>query len=385
MTLLGVHVIDAVSTDADALRRALQTLSPGQISAVLGTNDLKVTAGGGMVSSMAAGKGLVLGSQNTTSQGHYGVTNDAAVTQTHSASDPTNPRNDLVGVKVEDAFYAGSNKQATPVIVTGTPAASPVDPAAPSNWLPLARVRVNAGASSLGTITDLRSWVWQTVLPGGGGFAVRDSTNAANNLAVSDVGQITLRNAIWIPPTAAGTPAATSYGSLPVKIAEYVPTVGGTNQSITIPSGFRKIAIDMKMRHTSSATSVDLRAQCNGSSATDYAWTRLYAAGNSGSWAANEGTADTGMTIGFIAGTTPGKGFSYVILELIDYSDASNDHSFKAEGTSVNGYTTGGVYITKASGFWKPAASAAITSLLVYTAAAQVFATGCLMTVWGYP
>ena len=40
--------------------------------------------------------------------------------------------------------------------MTGTPAASPADPASPANFLPLARVRVNAGASTLGTITDLR-------------------------------------------------------------------------------------------------------------------------------------------------------------------------------------------------------------------------------------
>jgi len=196
MTLLVPAVLDALSTDADAIRRAIQTLSPGQVSAVLGTGDLKVTTSGGMVSVLAAGKGLALGTQNATTQGVIGLANDAAVSQTHAAADGTNPRNDLVGVKIEDAFYSGSTKQATPVIITGTPAASPVDPAVPANYLPCARVRVGAGASTLGTITDLRSFVFQTILPGGNGFKVRDSTNAFDNLALSDAGVLTIRSTI---------------------------------------------------------------------------------------------------------------------------------------------------------------------------------------------
>lgn len=156
MALLTAAIIDAVSTDADALRRVYKLLAGRTqgIGAIEG--DLKVTTSGGMVSVIAAGDALIQGTQNTVSQGSYAVTNDANISQTHSASDPTNPRNDLVGIKIEDAFYAGANKQATAVIITGTPAASPADPATPANYLPLARVRVNAGASTLGTITDLR-------------------------------------------------------------------------------------------------------------------------------------------------------------------------------------------------------------------------------------
>lgn len=155
MTLLAAAIIDAVSTDADALRRTYKLLAGGQ-QGVINDTDLKVTAGSGMQSVTAAGDGLINGSSNSVTQGAYGIKNDASVTLTHSTADPTNPRNDLVGIKIEDAFYAGVNKQATLVIVTGTPAPSPADPATPANWLPLTRVRVNAGASTLGTITDLR-------------------------------------------------------------------------------------------------------------------------------------------------------------------------------------------------------------------------------------
>lgn len=155
MTLLVPALLDGPNTDANVLRQMIQLLASGA-QGVSNDTDLKVTAGSGMVSNLAAGKGLVNGTQNLVSQGAMTVLNDATVSQTHAAADGTNPRNDLVGIKVEDAFYAGSNRQATPVIITGTPAASPADPATPANWLPSARVRVNAGASSLGTITDLR-------------------------------------------------------------------------------------------------------------------------------------------------------------------------------------------------------------------------------------
>lgn len=155
MTLLAAAIIDAVSTDADALRRVYKLLALGS-SGVTNDTDLKVTAGSGMQSVIAAGDALVLGTQNTATQGAYGVKNDASVTQTHSTADPTNPRNDLVIVQVRDAFYSGANKDVIPAIVTGTPAPSPADPTPPANALVLARVRVNAGASSLGTITDLR-------------------------------------------------------------------------------------------------------------------------------------------------------------------------------------------------------------------------------------
>jgi hypothetical protein len=283
MALLVPHLIDAVSTDADALRRALQTLSPGQISAVLGTTDLKVTTSGGMVSVIAAGKGLALNSQNVITGGTYGLANDASVSQTHSTSDPTNPRNDLVGIKIEDAFYSGTNKQATPVIVTGTPAPSPADPTPPANWLPCARVRVNAGASTLGTITDLRAFVFQTFLPGSNGVHFRDAANARDNVQWDDAGLVTLRNALSIPPTAGGVLPTTSYGTVPVKIADLSPSGVSTTGAIAVPSWANHIQIKGQARSDLAAAFTDVGLQFNGDAGSNYSFNQLVGNNNAAS------------------------------------------------------------------------------------------------------
>jgi hypothetical protein len=86
----------------------------------------------------------------------YTALNDAAVTVTISASDPTNPRLDTVYTAVQDSFYSGPNNQALVGVVTGTPAPSPVAPAAPANAEVLATVAVAASQSTVtnGNITN---------------------------------------------------------------------------------------------------------------------------------------------------------------------------------------------------------------------------------------
>jgi hypothetical protein len=159
LALLTPYVLDALSTDADAFRRFADFLAWG-VSGVRGDADLKVSAPGGMVSRVAAGQAIVKGSENATTQGTYHVTNDANVDLTHAAADGTNPRRDLIVLKIRDAFYSGANKDAQLLIVQGTPAGSPVDPSLAShpNNITLARVLIPAGSSSVtgGNQTDLR-------------------------------------------------------------------------------------------------------------------------------------------------------------------------------------------------------------------------------------
>lgn len=124
---------------------------------------LKVTqrgAGANMSVDVAAGSALVTG-DDSSSQGVYYGYNDATYNIAISASDPTNPRKDIIGVQVRDQEYAGSSNDARLVVVTGTPAASPVDPTLPNNFLSLARVNVAALATSItnANITDLRTRV----------------------------------------------------------------------------------------------------------------------------------------------------------------------------------------------------------------------------------
>lgn len=127
---------------------------------VSGSGDLKVTQNGtpGMSVYVAAGKAFVQGDDNG-SQGLYHVWNDATVTLAISAADATNPRRDLIVARVRDAYYSGATNAFDLFVITGTPAASPSDPAVPNNCLVLARVAVAALATSItnANITDLRT------------------------------------------------------------------------------------------------------------------------------------------------------------------------------------------------------------------------------------
>jgi hypothetical protein len=114
---------------------------------------------------VAAGRAWIPGNQvgnisgflfNT--QGQYFALNDAVVNVAVAASNPTNPRIDLVVLQVLDAQYTGSTNLAQLAVITGTAAATPVAPAAPSNSLVLAQVAVAALATSIvnANLTDVR-------------------------------------------------------------------------------------------------------------------------------------------------------------------------------------------------------------------------------------
>jgi hypothetical protein len=100
-----------------------------------------------------------------TSQPSVGPTTSS--TTALSTADPTNPRRDLVVVRIRDAAYFGATNSWDLFVITGTPAASPVDPTIPSDgsYLLLARVAVAAGATSItnANITDLRAFVFSGV------------------------------------------------------------------------------------------------------------------------------------------------------------------------------------------------------------------------------
>lgn len=135
---------------------------------------------------VAAGTALVNGT-SVLAQGVYAVTNDATTNLALATADATNPRRDLVVVQVRDTTHdALGFNDARLFVVTGTPAASPVDPAVPAGCLVLARVQVAAAATSIvnANITTLaglaRGSNWNMawgVVPGG--FQSRNTDQAA--------------------------------------------------------------------------------------------------------------------------------------------------------------------------------------------------------------
>lgn len=91
-------------------------------------------------------------------QGMYFALNDATVNLAIAAANATNPRIDIVVLQVLDSQYSGTSNLAQLAVVTGTAAASPVAPAAPSNSITLAQIAVAANATSItsSNITDTR-------------------------------------------------------------------------------------------------------------------------------------------------------------------------------------------------------------------------------------
>lgn len=91
-------------------------------------------------------------------QGPYVAYSDAPVTVTVAASDPTNPRVDVVYMQVLDAAVGDAGTLAKIDIVTGIPAGVPTVPSIPTNAIPLAQVAVAALATQIisANITDIR-------------------------------------------------------------------------------------------------------------------------------------------------------------------------------------------------------------------------------------
>lgn len=90
-------------------------------------------------------------------QGMYHVSNEDTVTMPVSAADTAQPRIDLVVARVRDSTYAGSACDWQLEIIEGVPSSPPAPPSAPGNSIPLAQYTVDADASSVTIITDLRS------------------------------------------------------------------------------------------------------------------------------------------------------------------------------------------------------------------------------------
>lgn len=124
------------------------------------TPDMTVRVGSGVAGDVA----YVQGDANSL-QGIYTVQNsDSFVGDANSdvpiaPADATNPRHDLIVLRVfDDAEDSSTQNTALVDVVTGTPAATPADPAVPDTTLVLARVVVPAGATSItnSDIVDLR-------------------------------------------------------------------------------------------------------------------------------------------------------------------------------------------------------------------------------------
>jgi hypothetical protein len=151
------------SHPAEDVRRALEAMNDGghrELEGVIGATALQVTESGtpAMSVDVAGGQAWIKGTENTY-QGVYFVENRGSATVAISASDPTNPRKDIVVAEVDDSDYSGATDAWDIKVITGTPAGSPVAPTVPDNAILLATVDVAALASTIvdADITDGRA------------------------------------------------------------------------------------------------------------------------------------------------------------------------------------------------------------------------------------
>lgn len=142
--------------DVRRMTHMMMNVRPG----IVQSGDLAVTQNGtpNMSVNVASGNAFVAGTE-ATYQGLYHCENRGVLNVVVPASDPTNPRIDLIVLKVQDAIYSGATNAASIVDVPGTPAGTPVEPSPPNNCLVLAKISVAANATTVVTanITDYRT------------------------------------------------------------------------------------------------------------------------------------------------------------------------------------------------------------------------------------
>lgn len=174
----GTSNRDGGKTSESGHLRAISKIIRGNV--ITGLAVVQRAAGANMSIDIGIGDGLVMRSDGT--YGHQ-VFNDAAENKTVTTADGSNPRRDIVVVYIDygqtpsTAVSNNTNGVVKSLIVAGTPAGSPVDPAdatiqsavgSGNPWFSVGRVRVPAGQTSISNslIDDLRLFAGAKDMPG---------------------------------------------------------------------------------------------------------------------------------------------------------------------------------------------------------------------------
>jgi hypothetical protein len=285
----------------------------------------------------------IIQSSRAANAGAYTLTIDATVDINVLATpaNSTNPRNDLIIAYVPDTFYGDANS--TPVVrsVVGTPSGSPSDPstAAFPDAVTLARVRVNANATTITTanITDLRPPA--TVAVGG---VVPTNTATTRNALTGTYDGLTVyrRDRNWteihdgtayrveslpvvssvadlsaITNPYAGLVASCTGDGLQYRYtgAAWVPhglwrastelASPASSISFTVPTTLKNLKIHFTARSSASALTDVCYLRVNNASTSNYLFTLFQTIGTSGGTTVNPGGIDK-FFIGNIAGNT---------------------------------------------------------------------------------
>lgn len=216
------------------------------------------------------------------------------------------------------------------------------------------------------------------VVPGATSLSLRNNGDTKDNLILTDAGIGTMRNALSLPPSADGTVAPTSYGTVRNKMTEVI--LGGTAATISIssiPTTGRLLTFEYSVRENGAGTSGDqTNIQFNGDTGANYTFGGNFTS-NAGSNFPFGATNQTSGRIGFApqGGLTAGL-WNTGVLEVPNYSSTSQRRAwlwrlFRNDG-SVGCEYGGGTWANSAN---------AITSIVVIPAA-NSFVAGTQLICW---
>ncbi len=128
---------------------------------IIGAGDFAVTeraAAVAMQVEVAPGRAVVDGDDIPNQRAYFAVSEETVEVPV-PAADPTNPRIDLVVLRVLDSDAGVVGDEAQVELIEGTPAGSPVVPSLPPTAIPLAQIAVGANVIVIlqANITDLRT------------------------------------------------------------------------------------------------------------------------------------------------------------------------------------------------------------------------------------
>lgn len=183
----------------------------------------------GMSVLVASGWAAVVGTTQP-NMGAYVMYNDATVTLTITAANPTNPRIDLICATIYDSYYSGVTNTVAFQVIAGTPAGSPVAPSLPANSISLAQVTVPASASVITTsnITDTRVLATSNVPAQGD---ISSVTAGAGLTGGGSSGAVTLAASV-----ATNTQTGTTYTLAASDNGKLVALDNGAAIAVTIPT-----------------------------------------------------------------------------------------------------------------------------------------------------
>lgn len=341
-----------------------------------------LTGTGALTATVGAFSCLIDGTSNAL-QGSYWVTLDAAASITITSGN-TQPRVDLISMQILDNAYDASGFQKAQLVVTaGTPAGSPVAPAAPANSISLWTLPVPALATSVTFGTATAVFPYTSAI--GGIVPVRNSTDKP-----AAINGVQYRHRLDITPGGAAsnlefTTDGTTYNpSYPAPVMQKIGqvTLGSAlnNMTIAVPAGFSSVMGTWSARTTAAGPDVWLNMQFNGDTGGTYGFNfvEAHAGTPTGSWYASN--SFTSIVAGQVVAASETAGyFSTGTFTISNYASTSQYKSVVGSAHKPSDNGAGAQFTGTYGGSWTN--TAAINSIRLDPG--SNFVAGSTFTLYG--